>query len=230
MTQTLDERQASQGKLMLEVKATVHGLVPDLDRLLALEPEGFEVVKVDDQGVSVSKFEPEMPGSTILSERLWTLTLRAQGEDQPPAKFSFGKVLAENTTMHYQRYDDADLRQVDAVVEMEQTYGQRRVTWPWWAAGGAAILAGVGALAWRLLRRRRAPCSAVEDSGAADAVHDHRAAGTHREGRGAERVAKGRGRRGDPQNLEKHFFAAGESNGQVDLAEVAGNWVRRAAG
>src|SRR5262249_30097404 len=42
ITQTLDERQARAGKLVLEVKATAHGLVPDLGRLLALEPEDFE--------------------------------------------------------------------------------------------------------------------------------------------------------------------------------------------
>src|SRR5262249_5444668 len=57
ITQTLDERQAVQGLLVLEIKATAHGLVPDLGYLLALEPEDFEVVRIDDPGCAVKKFE-----------------------------------------------------------------------------------------------------------------------------------------------------------------------------
>src|SRR5262249_11193991 len=43
ITQTLDERQADQRKLVLEVKAAGLGLLGELDQLLALNPEGFEV-------------------------------------------------------------------------------------------------------------------------------------------------------------------------------------------
>ena len=41
------------------LKASAQGLVPDLERLVTLNPEGFEVGKIEDQGVSVSKFDPE---------------------------------------------------------------------------------------------------------------------------------------------------------------------------
>src|SRR5262249_33061240 len=80
VTQTLDERQASQGKLVLEVKATAEGLVPDLERLVTLEPEGFEVVRADDQGVAVSKFEPDSERIAVSSERTWLVTLRARDD------------------------------------------------------------------------------------------------------------------------------------------------------
>src|SRR5207253_9637820 len=48
ITQTLDERQADKGKLLLEVKATGVGLVGPLDELLTLDVPGFDVKNVDD--------------------------------------------------------------------------------------------------------------------------------------------------------------------------------------
>ncbi|MGL4551251.1 MAG: hypothetical protein ACRC33_08685, partial [Gemmataceae bacterium] len=117
VTQTLDERQAAEGKLILEVKATGQGLVPDLGRVLTLEPEGFEVTKVDDQGVSVSKFDQESDKVTVVSERLWSVTLRGRSDLAAlPTKFSFGKPKAEDAVAHYHRYADADLAKADPVV------------------------------------------------------------------------------------------------------------------
>ena len=60
MTQTLDERQADKGKLILEVKAVGVGLVPDLERAVRRStPAGFEITKTEDQGVAVKKFEED---------------------------------------------------------------------------------------------------------------------------------------------------------------------------
>ena len=55
----MDERQADKGKLLLEVKATALGLVPDLAKIVNLAPQGFEADKVADQGVSVARFDPD---------------------------------------------------------------------------------------------------------------------------------------------------------------------------
>ena len=76
ITQTLDERQAGQGKLILEIKAVAHGLVPDLDQILTLDQPDFERAKIDDQGVSVSKFDQDSPATVIDSERApgWSRT------------------------------------------------------------------------------------------------------------------------------------------------------------
>src|SRR5207244_13467406 len=104
VTQTLDERQADQGKLILEVKATALGLVPDLDRILTLAPEGFETVKTDDQGVSVSKFEPESDPLAVGSERTWLVTLKARPDQGRPERFQFGKARADDAEMDYRRY------------------------------------------------------------------------------------------------------------------------------
>ena len=40
LTQTLDERQAAQGKLIVEIKAAARGLIPDLDQLVSLNQPG----------------------------------------------------------------------------------------------------------------------------------------------------------------------------------------------
>ena len=86
LTQTLDERQAAQGKLILEIKAAARGLIPDLDELVSLDQPGFQLEKVDDQGVSVSKFDPDSPATVIDSERTWLVSYRAAaGQARPPA-------------------------------------------------------------------------------------------------------------------------------------------------
>ena len=60
LTQTLDERQAADGKLMLEVKATALGLVPALESLLDVDARGLPRGAIsDDHGVSVVKFDEE---------------------------------------------------------------------------------------------------------------------------------------------------------------------------
>jgi len=46
ITQTLDERQAAEGKLILEIKAAAQGLVPKIEDILSLEPEYFDVVEI----------------------------------------------------------------------------------------------------------------------------------------------------------------------------------------
>ena len=92
LVQTLDERQADKGKLLLEVKAHGARLVPELDQIVSLASEGFEVVKTDDQGVAVLKFDPESDTITIGSERTWMVTLKARdGLPGPPERFEFGK-------------------------------------------------------------------------------------------------------------------------------------------
>ena len=88
ITQTLDERQAKDGKLILEVKATARGLVPDLDQILDVRAAGFEIDKTDDQGVSVSKFDPDSEANVIDSERTWLVTYSAAaGQPKPPSTF-----------------------------------------------------------------------------------------------------------------------------------------------
>ncbi|HET6574065.1 MAG TPA: hypothetical protein VFG68_10715, partial [Fimbriiglobus sp.] len=74
VTQTLDERQANKGVLILEVKAVGVGLVPELKDLCDFAPAGFEVTKTEDLGVAVKKFEEDSNTNAVVTERVWTLT------------------------------------------------------------------------------------------------------------------------------------------------------------
>ena len=57
LTQTVDERRADEGILVLEIKAVAHGLIPPLEDLVTFRPSGFQVVSTDDQGVSVTTID-----------------------------------------------------------------------------------------------------------------------------------------------------------------------------
>ena len=135
--QTLDERQADKGKLLLEIKADGIGLVGSLDELLTIDTPDFEIKKTEDNGVNVSKFAEDTNSIAIVSERSWTVTLQAkEGLSERPKSFRFGlaKVDADTT---YQRYRDADVEKVGREIELERTYGEVRWGWSAWAWGGA---------------------------------------------------------------------------------------------
>lgn len=153
LTQILDERQADKGELIVEIKTTGHGLIPDLKTLFPqLDYPGFQLAELEDNGVSVSRFDPESGESAILSDRGWVLHLRADPKNPAlPRTFTFPQPGVEAGEIVHQRYVDADLKTVSQSVDLEARYGKASL-WqrPWtWLAGGAVALA---ALAW-LLRR-----------------------------------------------------------------------------
>jgi len=156
IVQTLDERQAADGRLVLEVKATAHGLVPELSELLDLSPAGFEIVETVDEGVSVSKFDDEAAETTITSERLWLIAMQAKDSESRPTSFSFATSKLPDAKLTYQRYVDADLAEVEPNISLEERYG--RVSYAWlWIVGGVLIgLVALAAMA-RPWARRRTP-------------------------------------------------------------------------
>ena len=154
ITQTLDERQAKQGRLILEVKAVARGLVPEFDALLDLRPDGFRITSNDDQGVSVVSFDNEADTIAVTTERLWTITLEAQpSQAAPPKEFRFATPRFETIDMTYQRYNDADLVKVEPIVSLEQRYGQPDRTWMWAVPLGMVTVLGGLAVLVRLTRR-----------------------------------------------------------------------------
>lgn len=159
ITQILDERQAAQGKLGLEIKATGVGLVGSLDETLNLAPEGFDVARADDQGLSVAKFDEGGDSIAVVSERTWLVELHArQDRAAAPRNFRFAASRVDGAEMTYQRYQDADLAPAAQEVALEHEYLGRGATWLW--IGGSAaglfliLLAVVLVRAWR--RRPRA--------------------------------------------------------------------------
>ncbi len=154
VTQTLDERQSDEGKLVLEIQATGQGLVPQLDQLVKLQPDQFEVTAVEDEGVSVSRFDPESEQTAVLSERSWLVSLTAkEGLAELPTQFQFAELLLPVKESLYQRYVDADLVAVEPTVSLEQRYGTVSHAWGYWLLACCALAVLGGGVLWAVLRR-----------------------------------------------------------------------------
>jgi hypothetical protein len=155
--QTLDERQAADGKMVIEVKATGHGLVPSLEDLVDLRFPEFTITDTEDQGLTVSKFDPESSEPVVISERTWLVSLAGRKDlTERPKTFEFPKLKADGAQVTYQRYQDADLATVERVVSLEQQYGDVRRPWVW-AIAALAPLGLAAVFAARALSRRRRP-------------------------------------------------------------------------
>lgn len=124
LTQTLDERAAKDGKLSLEVKAVGRGLIPRLEDLVDLKFDDFEVTSVEDNKLSISKFDPDSPEPAVLSEHLWTVSLkdRHDASNRKDRTFQFATAQVEPKETFYQRYDDADLKAVEQTVVLVENY------------------------------------------------------------------------------------------------------------
>jgi hypothetical protein len=229
ITQILDERQASQGKLILEVKAQALGLVPDLDRLLTLAPEGFDVAETQDQGVSVSKFDQESDAIAVGSERTWLVTLKAKPDlTQPPQSFQFGRAKIDDATMAYQRYNDADLIAVAPEISLEERYGQRQLRWIWWAVGVSVATLVLALAAIRMLRRTRKggdlrwklpePLTPFTTIGLLERIRHEGDLDDTQRSKLQESI----------RFLERRYFAAdGTPNGSAELSAMAEAWIQQ---
>ena len=225
LTQTLDERQAKDGKLVLEVKAAARGLVPELDELVELSPEAFEVVESEDHGVSVVQFDEE--GDAILAERTWTISMRArEGLAELPDSFTFGAPRIETASSEHFRYVDADLASVGPTVALESNYGRPRRTWLW--AIPAALLACAGAfLGWRRLQRPRVIARGRFQL--PERLTPFTVLGLLRDIEMNDGLAPEQKSQlaQDIERLERHYFVE-ESREDLDLVRIAESWASRA--
>jgi hypothetical protein len=154
VTQTLDERQAREGKLILEVKATAKGLVPELDQIMDLNFAGFDVKSVEGQPVLASEFDPDTEEIRMLTDRSWTVELGPKPGAAIPQQFQFAAIRDAKATAIFQRYRDADLAKVDRTVDLEKTYAKRDWSFLYWLVplGGALLLGLIGLLIWAARR------------------------------------------------------------------------------
>ncbi len=154
VVQTLDERQAADGKLILEVKATAKGLVPELDQILDVKVPGFEIKSTDGQPVLPSEFDPESEEIRMLTDRSWSIELAAIPGSEVPKQFQFASVRDANVTPVFQRYKDADLVKVEQTVDLEKSYAARDWSFLWWSIplAGAGLLGLVGLIIWSARR------------------------------------------------------------------------------
>jgi hypothetical protein len=140
VTQILDERQAKDGKLVLEVKAQSRGLPPRLEELVTMQPKDFVLDAIDDSGPMVTRFDPDGANDVVIGERTWTINLKAKdGLPEQPTSFAFPTAARDGLQLVRQRYADADLVAAEPTVELMANYGKPRAMWPWWLAGAAVI-------------------------------------------------------------------------------------------
>jgi hypothetical protein len=231
LTQTLDERHAAEKKLVLEVKASALGLVPELDDLVVLDSPGFDVASVEDQGVSVVEFDKESDTIGVLSERLFRVNLIAEPDlAELPEAFAFASPApgVEPKESILQRYVDEDLETVAASVRLKERYGEKsRAGLVPWILGPLAMLT-VCTLAFLYLRRRRSapppPKYALPENPTAFHVlgllneirvretlspADHVELATH------------------ISDIERRYFENGTEADGLDLRGLAERWARR---
>jgi hypothetical protein len=229
ITQTLDERQADEGRLILEVSASASGLVPDLQHLIEIERDGFEVVSVDDQGVLPTKFDPESHDIRILSDRSWTVEYRAAEGAEAPSHFAFSDPLLDGATTRFQRFDDADMVAADQRVLLESRYAAQGRAWVWWlvAIGGVAVAGIAAVVAWKR-RPRHVESVRFRVPNEINPFTVLALLKTIRETNGLDQSAS-QELDESINRVERHWFSA--SNGQdphEDLTRLAETWVSRA--
>lgn len=231
ITQTLDERQANEGKLILELKAVGKGLVPQFADLVDLDSEGFTVTNSQDQGLSVSEFDSESRGaSLIVSERTWMITLAATTDaENRPESFAFAQSKSDGAKMVYQRFADADLVSVENTVYLEQDYGQPGYRWYFSAALiGVSLLVIAGSLVM-FMKNRHIP-SAAPSIAMPSEVNAFTVLGLLKQIRSQHTADSDPGREiaHAIANLEVEFFSQ-QGSSPSDLEALAKSWIQRTA-
>ncbi len=231
LTQTLDEREAAEGKLLLEIQASARGLLPSMVDLIDLAPEGFHVVQTEDMGNSVSKFDAESMDPLILCDRTWTVEFAANGDlNELPTAFTFGtpRLDAAEVELVHQRYVDADLASVGATIELLSSYGEVDGpgigTWILGLAGAAGLV-----LAARKFKQGRGgehqqarfrvpePLSPFTVIGLLREIHAHNGLAPDSNRELLKHI----------EEIESHYFGR-EDAPSPDLRHIAHIWVQRA--
>ncbi len=228
VVQTLDERQAADGKLILEVKATAKGLVPELDKILDIKVPGFEVKSTDGQPVLPTEFDPESEEIRMLTDRSWSVELAAIPGSEVPKQFQFASVLDANVTPVYQRYQDADLVKVEQTVDLEKQYAKRDWSFLWWAIPliAASLLCAIGLIIW--VARR--PTVVTYSVRLPEEINPFTVLALLKHIKGRNGIAPREVPALDQSIIDLEAFYFGQRNGhsEPDLHHIASAWVAKA--
>ncbi|HYO09438.1 MAG TPA: hypothetical protein VER17_10740 [Tepidisphaeraceae bacterium] len=153
VTQILDQRDAANGKLTLDIKATAKGLLPDLAGLLDVNIPGFTVEKIADNGLAVNSMDVEGDPLRPQVERSWLINLAAAGGTRGEAAFKFPQAKSTDVKVLFKRYADADVADVDPQVAVTGLPLGKGRGWLW--ATVALVLVAAAVATMLLLRRRR---------------------------------------------------------------------------
>jgi hypothetical protein len=232
VTEILDERELKDGKLTLEVKATGRGIIPELNELLEVAPAGFQVEKVTDHGLTVTKLDAESDSLAAICERNWLVALaQAPGADAP-TEFRFPKPKLDTAELTYKRYADADLVEVKESLALAGLPLQPASYRGWMLSGVMFAICGVAL--FFLLRTKQGP---VAEEAALYALPAHVTPFTVlnllRRMEQDARLSLPPDRRSELaqtiRDMEQRFFGRGpETNGHSELERLAREWVSRA--
>jgi hypothetical protein len=155
---TLDEREWSEGRAVVEVTATGHGAIPPHTTLFDYEQEGFNV-EVSDNGLVITELLSDGGKPRPKADRNWQFTYTRRKDLRGDAVLRFPALTAgiEAASLEYQHYRDADLVDLspqDAAAGVRLTGGVRSGIRN---ALLSVLLAGVVLAAFVLLRRRQKP-------------------------------------------------------------------------
>ena len=229
ITQTLDERQADESRLILEISATAKGLVPELEDIVDLKREEFEVVSIDDQGVLPSSFDEDSATPQILSDRSWTVEYKAKDGSSQPEAFSFSESKLADAGVKFQRYEDADLVEVDKAILLEKSYGSFSWGFLYWLIPAIVLgLCGIAGLIYSMNKpaeivadRFQVPedvnpftvLTLLKDIRQRNGISDEKAVELDR----------------SINRVEEYYFGRSDSEEQQqDLSALANQWVQRA--
>ena len=225
VTQTLDERRAKDGVLAMEVKAQADGLVPDLAEIMDLDPADFEVTKTEDQGISIARFGDDE--ETILSERMWTVEMKAKEGVKDPEEFRFASPKDDSIQSLYQRYDDADLITAELNVNLEESYSTKEpFDWRW-----LLLIPALLAVAFMLRVVLKSAGAAPAPTGLRmpDEVTPFTVLNLLGEVRSSPKMTDPARRDLDAAvvSIETHYFGEAQGGPAPDLQAIAQDWVRR---
>ena len=166
LTLALDEREWKDGKIVVEITASGHGIIPKLDEMIDCQREGFDLDIVD-SNLSITEFTSDGKQRQANADRNWQLAYRRKADLRGDVVFRFPQLKPGITpaSIAYKHYVEADLHTLDAAqaaagVKLTGTTG-KSARYLSISVVLAALLAGV--LVW--LRRK-----SKGDSGRADAT------------------------------------------------------------
>jgi hypothetical protein len=227
VVQTLDERQLDEGKLLLEVRASGIGMMPELDEFLDLKFRDLKVARIEDQTSSPTGFVDELDQILIQSDRSWLIELQAQ-PGKSISEFQFCDAKDEDITIVRQQYLDSDLVAAEPVIRMSSQLEQ----FDWRKYSTFAGLAALGLLALTIVVTqwaRRPRVAKIRPFEMPHEINPFTVLGL------LERIdSQAKLKEADRSELTKsirdvqrHFFAPQNGQQNIELEEIAQTWVSR---
>jgi hypothetical protein len=115
LTQTMDEREWREGKLVVEIQARGQGIIPKLEELFDCQRDGFQL-EIVDSNLALTQFVSDGKQRLPQADRNWQLTYRRKADLRGDVMFPFPKMRdgIKPASIEYKHYQDADLVTVDA--------------------------------------------------------------------------------------------------------------------